>query len=353
MTEEMVSITVCVRDGAHWVDACLESLVKQTYRPLQIIAVNDGSVDGTEGTLQSWHDPEGEKHEVSVRVLHTEARGLSAARQLALEESEGVWVAITDIDCRPHPTWIEYLMQNSTGMEEEDVVAVTGRVIFEEGDTVVSRIRCQEIEHKYRKRSRLTTLANGPCSMFRQEALEKVGGFNPEWYHAEDMEVSLNLIAAGGVIVHTPDAVVHHVPESSLRVFLRKRSRDARAHLRIIRKHPHSSRQGPGFDFIGRSWYVLGLAPLLTLVLIQLMRIIATDVTFDISATGSRLMVLFLVVYLILGSKLSSAYLGRGSFMTRIGDMLVIPVILVLWSIALWKGMVTGALDALMKKHGH
>ena len=73
--------------------------------------------------------------------------------------------------------------------------------------------------------------------MFYRESLLDVGGFNPSWYHAEDMEVSLKLIEAGGTIVYAPDAVVKHIPETGLKRFLSKRKRDARAHVRIVRKY--------------------------------------------------------------------------------------------------------------------
>lgn len=41
----LVTITVCVRDGVQWIDGCLEALLNQSYRPLEIIAVDDGSSD--------------------------------------------------------------------------------------------------------------------------------------------------------------------------------------------------------------------------------------------------------------------------------------------------------------------
>ena len=211
-----------------------------------MVAVDDGSSDGSTELLREWQDESGEENGLPIRVILQQPLGLSAARQAGLEESKGEWLAITDIDCRPHPTWIEHMVAECEGLEDENVVSVTGRVIFAEGDTVVSRIRSQEIASKYRKRSRRTTLANGPCSMFRKKDLESIGGFDPGWYHAEDMEVSLKLLAVGGVIIHTPDAVVQHVPESSLKVFLSKRRRDARAHMRIVRRYPQKRRQGPG-----------------------------------------------------------------------------------------------------------
>ena len=45
MSNPLVSVTVCVRDGLEWVDGCMESLLQQTWRPLEIIAVDDGSTD--------------------------------------------------------------------------------------------------------------------------------------------------------------------------------------------------------------------------------------------------------------------------------------------------------------------
>ena len=349
----LVSVTVAVRDGQDWVDGCIQTLVDQTYRPLEIIAVNDGSTDETSKRLLDWHDPEGKKHGVPIHIIDQNPLGLSAARQAALEESSGEWVAITDIDCRPHPTWIEHLVSESKGLGDENVVSVTGRVIFDEGDTIISRIRSQEIERKYRKRSRRTTLANGPCSMFLKSELLRIGGFNPSWYHAEDMEVSLKLSADKGVIIHTPDAVVQHVAEEGLSLFLHKRKRDARAHMRIVRKYSSTARKGPGFDFIGSSWFVLALLPFLLCAIFLVARIALTEVRFEVSALGSQLLLTMLGIYLLLGIGLMRSFLGRGRLVTRIKDTILLPFVLTLWSIALWQGILLGLYDAVTGRNGH
>ena len=197
MTAPLVSITVCVRNGVNWIEECLQSLRVQTYPSVEILVVNDGSSDGAEAVLDPFHDPEGE-HGVPVRVHHQPPLGLSAGRQWALEHAKGEWVAITDIDVRPEPDWIANLMAASSPLAaDEQVVAVTGRTVFEQANDLVSRLRSVEIAAKYRSRSRRTSLANGPCSMFKRAALLDVGGFDPEWYHAEDMEVSLRLLKRG------------------------------------------------------------------------------------------------------------------------------------------------------------
>ena len=125
----LISITVCVRDGVDWVDGCLKALKNQTYRPLEIIAVDDGSTDGSKEKLLQWHAP---NDEIPTRILVQDAKGLSAGRKLALDNSQGEWVAITDIDVRPSQNWISNLFYEAAPLsEDEKIVAVTGRTIFE------------------------------------------------------------------------------------------------------------------------------------------------------------------------------------------------------------------------------
>jgi cellulose synthase/poly-beta-1,6-N-acetylglucosamine synthase-like glycosyltransferase len=360
----LVSVTVCVRDGVDWVDGCLESLTAQTHRPLEIIAIDDGSSDGSKEKLLAWHQEEGE---IPIRIFTQDAKGLSAGRQLALKQTQGEWVAITDIDVRPEPDWISNMILEIQPIDsQEQVVAITGRTVFEHAGDVVSRVRSVEIATKYRSRPRRTSLANGPCSMFKRESLLEIGGFNPTWYHAEDMEVSLRLIANGGTIVYAPDAVVHHVPEIESGRFLAKRRRDARAHMRIVRHFPRGKRQGPELDFIGSSTFVLTVFPLWIMAL-------ATGIPFIFSFITqpdwtwedakywwqTRLLLATLGLMLIHEFILWRGPLGvvnRGAIKQGKWSLLTVFKILNLtlrWSIALWQGLFLGIKDAVRGANGH
>ena len=170
--------------------------------------------------------------------------------------------------------------------------------------------------------------------MFQREALIEVGGFNPEWYHAEDMEVSLRLLQTGGAIVHAPAAVVHHVAESSLRLFLYKRSRDARAHMRIRR---HFGRQGVrkpnGFillhDFVSDAQEVVWMLP-----------IAITGLGMAIA-----LMLWFPQASFLWWIAASTAGIWCLLYTSRWHQLL--------WSGALWIGAGLGLMDALLGRHGH
>ena len=338
----LVSIAVCVRNGVDWIDGCMESLVNQTHSPLEIILVDDGSTDGGKEKAEDWatHD--------LVTVISQDALGLSAGRMAALEASNGEWFAITDIDVRPEADWIQRMLESSKSGEEENVVAVTGRTVFGRADDVISRIRSIEIESKYRSRPRRTNLANGPCSMFKRDNLLAIGGFDPSWYHAEDMEVSLKLIQDGGIIVYTPNAVVNHVPETGLKRFLGKRKRDARAHVRIHRRYKVLR---SGHDFIGSSWVVLWMIPLLTLLSVAIYQYAATLFSYESVNLDSMYYSLTREVLLIAAAPLYWLISFIRSDLPKKG--IYSKIVLFAWSAALWQGIILGYIDALLGKNGH
>ena len=92
--------------------------------------------------MEKWHNPDAE---IPLFVYCQDAIGLSAGRNLAVEKSRGEWIAITDIDVRPTQNWISNLYEKSQPVDEnENIVAVTGRTIFERADDLVSLLRSVE-----------------------------------------------------------------------------------------------------------------------------------------------------------------------------------------------------------------
>ena len=324
----LITITVCARDAEDWVDDCLSSLCAQDYRPLQIIAVDDGSNDGTLERMQSFlPQPESD---LELLVLTQERIGLSAGRNRAVNEATGEWIAITDIDCRPDSHWISTMLAQLSDLDCEDVVALTGRTVFDEGSSRISRLRSKTIAKKYTNRDKFASLANGPCSMFRADMLRSIGGFSPDWFHAEDMEVSIRIIQNGGSILYVPEATVKHVAEEGLLRFLKKRYRDARAHFRIVRRYGFRGIQTPRkpmvkHDFISDGAVISLLLPMLGLWLFAVKLLWPDYPTVAI----------FCMLVEIL--------------------LLVVPWsrIRILWSAAIWLGTGRGIIDAILGRAGH
>ena len=68
----MISIIVPVYNAEKYVSKTLQSILKQTYQNLEVIAVNDGSTDQTRNILDEY----GKKYPEKLRVIHTEIKVL-------------------------------------------------------------------------------------------------------------------------------------------------------------------------------------------------------------------------------------------------------------------------------------
>ena len=89
----MISIIVPVYNVASYLPQCLDSLVNQTYRDVEIICVNDGSTDGSLSILQEY----AQKDE-RIKIISRENRGISCSRNEALDIAQGEWTMFVDSD---------------------------------------------------------------------------------------------------------------------------------------------------------------------------------------------------------------------------------------------------------------
>lgn len=89
----MISIIVPVYNTAPYLPQCLDSLVNQTYRDIEIICVNDGSTDNSPDILKAYAE-----RDSRILVIHQENLGLSDARNKGLESARGEWVMFVDSD---------------------------------------------------------------------------------------------------------------------------------------------------------------------------------------------------------------------------------------------------------------
>ncbi|HUF89933.1 MAG TPA: glycosyltransferase [Gemmatimonadota bacterium] len=101
-----------VRDGEDHVDRAIESLVGQTLTDLEILAVDDGSADGTPERLARWAGRDGR-----VRVLSQPTGGIVPALERARAAARGRWLARMDADDVSAPRRLEHQL---ACMEESD-----------------------------------------------------------------------------------------------------------------------------------------------------------------------------------------------------------------------------------------
>lgn len=123
----MISVIIAVYNIENYIAKCIESVMNQTYRDLEIILVNDGSTDYSGQICEEYAQKDNR-----IRVIHKKNGGLGAARNTGLKWAHGEFIAFVDGD-----DWIE-----NTMYEEMINLAVE-----KAADLVVCRYRCIYKEH--------------------------------------------------------------------------------------------------------------------------------------------------------------------------------------------------------------
>ena len=103
----MISVIVPVYNVEPYLRKCLDSILGQTYRDLEVLVIDDGSTDGSGKICDEY------KKDERVRVFHTENRGLSATRNLGLDKATGEWIGFVDSDDWIEPDMYEVLFRKA------------------------------------------------------------------------------------------------------------------------------------------------------------------------------------------------------------------------------------------------
>ena len=103
----MISVIVPVYNVEPYLRKCLDSVINQTYKDMEILIVDDGSTDGSGDICDEY------KADKRVRVFHTENRGLSCARNVGLDNAKGDWIGFVDSDDWIEPEMYELLIKGA------------------------------------------------------------------------------------------------------------------------------------------------------------------------------------------------------------------------------------------------
>lgn len=105
----LLSVIVPVYDVEKYLPKCLDSLLAQTWRNLEIIVVDDGSPDGSWDIMQDYA-----RRDSRIRLHRQKNGGLSAARNAGLELARGEWIGFMDSDDYAAPEMYETLYRAAT-----------------------------------------------------------------------------------------------------------------------------------------------------------------------------------------------------------------------------------------------
>lgn len=99
----LISVVVPVYNRADIVARCLLSAASQHYRPLEIVVVDDGSVDGTGDRVREWANEFATQSNLSCSLICQENKGANSARNAGIKAATGQFIAFLDSDDTWHP----------------------------------------------------------------------------------------------------------------------------------------------------------------------------------------------------------------------------------------------------------
>lgn len=99
-----ISVIVPAYNAEKYLDACIDSVKKQTFEDWELLLIDDGSRDATGEIGEKWAAADGR-----IRFFHKENGGVSSARNLGLSQARGRWIAFLDVDDSYEPRCLEVL----------------------------------------------------------------------------------------------------------------------------------------------------------------------------------------------------------------------------------------------------
>jgi glycosyltransferase involved in cell wall biosynthesis len=216
----MISCVVPVFNGESYLAEALESILKQSYRPLEIIVADDGSTDGTRAVVA--------RYGTQVRYLWQPNSGPAAARNLGLSAARGEFVAFLDADDLWHPEKLERQMARFAARPELDLCVAHVQNFW------IPELREEEERFRNHRVSRPLPGYVTATLLARHSLFNAVGPFNATLNHGDSTDWFLRAAEHGAIIELLPDVLsyrrLHQANRSRL---LASNSRDA--YLKIVK----------------------------------------------------------------------------------------------------------------------
>jgi len=186
MPDPLVSIIIPCFNAEKYVGEAIESALAQTYGPVEVVVVDDGSTDGLVGVLESFGD--------RIRWESGPNRGACAARNRGLEMASGELIQFLDADDLLHP---EKLQRQVTELERSgaDLVCCFGQC--DDPTSVMNGMYRRPYDGDDPVQFVLRGALQTSAPLHRRENLEAIGGFREDLPCSQERDLHLRLACAG------------------------------------------------------------------------------------------------------------------------------------------------------------
>lgn len=131
----LISIVVPIYNSENYIERCINSIINQSYKNLEIILVNDGSKDSSLNICKKFAE-----QDERITILNQSNKGVSAARNAGIEIATGKYISFIDADDTVEANYIYELVENSNN-GEIDVVICSYNDIYVKGKIKDNRLK--------------------------------------------------------------------------------------------------------------------------------------------------------------------------------------------------------------------
>ena len=207
MTAPLVSVLIPCFNAERFVGAALESVLAQTYAPIEVIVVDDGSSDGSAAVLAAFCAR-------GVTVIHQDNAGQCAAANRALAEARGAYIKFFDADDLLDPEMIARQVHAIDGRSDAIALGEWARFRSDPAEAVFSPLPM------YRDAKPVDWLVSEwtggapmmQCAMFLipRAIVQKTGGWDERLSLINDFEFFARVLCAAGELRFAPGARLYY-----------------------------------------------------------------------------------------------------------------------------------------------
>lgn len=244
----------------------IETILASRYRNLEIVVINDGSIDNSDTLMKAFveeHDLHHQNAEEKINIVYHYKQNGGKGRALndGIKISTGEIIISIDADCILLPDTISNFIKY---FEDPKIMAAVGNVKIGNQDTILGTLQYLEFlfSFYFKKTDSLFNtiyIIGGAAGAFRRSVFEKIGMYSDENI-TEDIDLSVRIQKAGMSIVYASHAIVYTEAATTFKGLAAQRLRWKRGRFQTFYTHRNLFFSDQRKHNVLLSWLVLPLA---------------------------------------------------------------------------------------------
>lgn len=230
--QKQVTILVAVLNKKETIRECIDSLLALKYPFEKIMIVDGGSTDGTYEILKGYGN--------KIYLRQFPNTGLSHRLNLALDNIQTEYTALTDADCVVASDWLDELLK---GFDEKEVITTAGYCGTPKDVPLFQKIIGLELENRFKRLPQYLVRAPTMNLCLKTGIARKVK-FDEQQLVDVETDFGFRLIKFGKM-KYVPKALIWHYHRSSLKNYFRQQWEYARWGVRLLLKHKRRAVSDP------------------------------------------------------------------------------------------------------------